>query len=115
MCWHFYQIISMLISKQDFLSVKLTKKSKYPMTFKFVFITNGAQFSAEECWFLPYLGQHLTSQQIRGNADYLKFSILRHQSHPLYWFLFKIKFSIIIKQDSDTWKIKLVCQLTAIQ
>ena len=38
------------------------KKSKYPITFKFVFITNGAQLSAEECWFLPYLCQHLTSQ-----------------------------------------------------
>ena len=38
------------------------KKSKYPITFKFVFITNGAQLSAKECWFLPHLGQHLTSQ-----------------------------------------------------
>ena len=38
------------------------KKSKYPITFTFAFLTNGAQFSAEECWFLPYLGQHLTSQ-----------------------------------------------------
>ena len=27
------------------------KKSKYPITFKFVFITNVAQFSVEECWF----------------------------------------------------------------
>ena len=25
------------------------KKSKYPITFKFVLMTNGAQFSAEEC------------------------------------------------------------------
>ena len=38
------------------------KKSKYPITFKFVFITNGVQLSAKECWFLPYLGQYLTSQ-----------------------------------------------------
>ena len=42
------KISSMLISKQEFLSVKVRKKSKYPITFKFVFLTNVAQFSANE-------------------------------------------------------------------
>ena len=42
--------------KAGILSVELTKKSKYPITFKFVSMTNMAQFSVEECWFLLYLG-----------------------------------------------------------
>ena len=34
--------------KARILSVKVRKKSKYPITFKFVFLTNVAQFSANE-------------------------------------------------------------------
>ena len=43
----FHQNSSMLITKQEFLSVKVRKKSKYPIIFKFVFITNVAHFSAK--------------------------------------------------------------------
>ena len=45
----FHQNLSMLISKQEFLSVKVRQKSKYPIIFKFVFITNVAQLNAKEC------------------------------------------------------------------
>ena len=48
----FHQNLPMLISRQEFLSVKVRKKSKYPIIFKFVFLTNVAQFSAKECYFL---------------------------------------------------------------
>ena len=34
--------------KAGFLSVRVRKKSKYPITIKFMFLTNVAQFSANE-------------------------------------------------------------------
>ena len=39
----------MLMSKQEFLAVKFEKKSKYPIIFKFVYITEVAVFIAKEC------------------------------------------------------------------
>ena len=111
MCWHFHQNLSMLIWKQEFLSVKVRKKSKYPITFKFVLISNGAQLSAEECWFLPYLRQHLTSQHWSYHNQKCRLSKIYHPETPVPSFilvLFKIKFSIIIKQEFNTWNIKLV-------
>ena len=98
-------LASMLISEQEFLSLKLTEKSKYTITFKFVFITNGAQLSVEECWFLPYLRQHLTSQHWSYHNQKCRLSKIYHPETPVPSFilvLFKIKFSIIIKQESNT-------------
>ena len=106
------------IWKQEFLSVKVRKKSKYPITFKFVLISNGAQLSAEECWFLPYLRQHLTSQHWSYHNQKCRLSKIYHPETPVPSFilvLFKIKFSIIIKREFNTWNIKLVCLLIAIQ
>ena len=103
---------------RNFYLWNLQKKSKYPITFKFVFITNGAQLNAEECWFLPYLCQHLTSQHWSYHNQKCRLSKIYSPETPVPSFilvLFKFKFSIIIKQESNTWTIKLVCLFITIQ
>ena len=76
--------------------------------------SNGAQLSADECWFLPYLRQHLTSQNWSYHNQKCRLSKIYDPETSVPSFilvLFKIKFSIIIKQESNTWNIKLVCLL----
>ena len=93
----------MLISKQEFLSVKVREKSKYNIIFKFVG-TLQCQGVLVFVVFRPTNWPVNTEATITGNVDYINFIIIWDTSPILYLsFFFKIKFSVI---KEDFWYLK---------